>query len=86
MTILPGSFLTAELWGVGSTGPWLHDGRAGTLGEAIELHGVDNPPAGPDRSDAQDERGNYMALSDVDREAVVTFLRSLILFEDGGGE
>jgi hypothetical protein len=32
-------FLTPELWGVGSTGPWLHDARAGTLAEAILLHG-----------------------------------------------
>ena len=39
-------FLTAELWGVGNTGPWLHDNRAGTLREAILLHGEDAPLAG----------------------------------------
>ncbi len=86
VTVPRSTFVTAELWGVGSTGPWLHDGRAGSLGEAIELHGVDNPPIGPDRSEAQDERDNYVTLSDVDREAVVTFLKSLILFEDGEEE
>ena len=31
--IAPTAFLTAELWGVGNTGPWLHDARAGTLAE-----------------------------------------------------
>lgn len=74
-------FLTPELWGVGDTGPWLHDGRAATLEEAIDLHGVDSPPAigNPARSDAQEERDAFMALSADDREAVVTFLRSLIL-------
>ena len=35
----------AELWGVGTTGPCLHDDRAGTLAEAIMLHGEDTPPA-----------------------------------------
>lgn len=37
--IIPRSFfLTRPLWGVGDTGPWLHDGRASTLREAILLH------------------------------------------------
>jgi cytochrome c peroxidase len=74
-------FLTAELWGVGDTGSWLHDGRAASLEEAIDLHGVDSPPAvgNPARSEAQEERDAFLALVDGDREAVVTFLRSLIL-------
>ncbi len=75
-------FLTAELWGVGNTGPYLHDGRAGTLDEAIRLHGVDDPMtcvAGC--SEAQDERDAYVALSASDQEAVVTFLKSLILID-----
>jgi hypothetical protein len=33
------TFGTKELWGVGCTGPWLHDGRATTLREAIRYHG-----------------------------------------------
>ena len=72
------------IWGVGSTGPWLHDGRAGTLEEAILLHGVDAPPpAGdPARSEAQEERDAFAALSPGEREALVTFLKSLILFEE----
>jgi CxxC motif-containing protein (DUF1111 family) len=31
-------FRTPPLWGVSQTGPWLHDGRADTLREAIEGH------------------------------------------------
>ncbi len=76
-------FMTPELWGVGSTGPWLHDGRAGSLEEAIVLHGVDSPPppGDPARSEAQEARDAFMALADRDREAVVTFLKSLILVD-----
>ena len=40
-TIGLGEFLTPELWGVGTTGPWLHDGRALTLRQAILFHGED---------------------------------------------
>ena len=76
-------FLTAELWGTGNTGPWLHDGRAGTLEEAIVLHGENDPPSpgDPNRSEAQEARDAFIDLADEDREAVVTFLRSLILFQ-----
>src|SRR6185295_13398676 len=57
-------FLTAELWGVGNTGPWLHDGRAGSLEEAVLLHGVDSPPppGAPDRSEAQEARDAFRDL------------------------
>lgn len=73
-------FLTAELWGVGTTGPWLHDDRAGTLAEAILLHGEDAPPAvgQPGRSEAQDTRDAYRNLAPEDQRAVVTFLKSLV--------
>lgn len=79
-----GVFLTPELWGVGNTGPWLHDGRAATLEEAILLHGIDTPPppGAPERSEAQEARDAFAELSDGDREAVVTFLKSLILFAE----
>jgi CxxC motif-containing protein (DUF1111 family) len=75
-------WLTAELWGVGNTGPYLHDGRAGSLAEAIALHGEDSPPAAGDaaRSEAQEARDAYLALSPEDRAAVVTFLKSLVNF------
>jgi hypothetical protein len=75
-------FLTPELWGVGSTGPWLHDGRAASLEEAVLLHGEDSPPVDPlDRSEAQEARDRFTALGASEREDLVTFLRSLVLFE-----
>jgi mono/diheme cytochrome c family protein len=81
-------FLTAELWGVGNTGPWLHDNRAGTLREAILLHGEDTPPppGSPGRSEAQAARDGFKALSPSDQEAVVAFLRSLVTFSPEGGK
>jgi CxxC motif-containing protein (DUF1111 family) len=75
-------FLTAELWGTGNTGTWLHDGRAGTLREAILLHGEDAPPAvgDPGRSEAQESRDKFAALSAANQSALIAFLKSLITF------
>ena len=63
-------FLTRSLAGVGSTGPWLHDGRATTLEEAILAHG----------GEATASRHAYAAMSDADAARIVSFLESLILF------
>lgn len=63
-------FLTRSLAGVGSTGPWLHDGRATTLEEAIYAHG----------GEAAVSRNAYAGMSDADAARIVTFLESLILF------
>jgi hypothetical protein len=60
-------FTTARLWGVADTAPYLHDGRATTLTEAILLHG----------GEAQEQRDNFAALSDDDRIDLLSFLRSL---------
>ena len=60
-------FTTARLWGVADTAPYLHDGRATTLTEAIMLHG----------GEAEDARNAFAALSDDDRGAVIAFLRQL---------
>jgi hypothetical protein len=81
--IAANEFLTPELWGVGNTGPWLHDGRASILREAIMWHGEDDPPAvgDPDRSEAQEARDAFGALGADDQEAVLTFLRSLRTFQ-----
>jgi CxxC motif-containing protein (DUF1111 family) len=75
-------FLTAELWGTGNTGTWLHDGRAGTLREAVLLHGEDDPPAAgaPGRSEAQESRDAFAALPESEQAAVIAFLRSLLTF------
>lgn len=82
VVIDPTAFLTPELWGVGNTGPWLHDGRAGTLEEAVLLHGVDDPPVvgDPGRSDAQESRDAFAALSNEERRSLVIFLLSLRTF------
>jgi hypothetical protein len=84
--IPPDVFLTPELWGVGNTGPWLHDGRAGSLREAVLLHGEDQPPpAGdPGRSEAQESRDAFAALQADEQAAVVAFLRSLVTFAPEG--
>jgi hypothetical protein len=75
-------FLTAELWGAGNTGLWLHDGRAGTLREAVLLHGEDEPPVAGDagRSEAQESRDAFAALAEAEQSAVIAFLRSLVTF------
>lgn len=60
-------FTTARLWGVADTAPYLHDGRALTIGEAISLHG----------GEAEDERNAFLALSDEDEDDLLTFLHTL---------
>jgi len=60
-------FTTARLWGVADTAPYLHDGRATTLTEAILLHG----------GEAQPVRDRFAALHDEDRLEMLEFLRSL---------
>ena len=62
---------TASLAGVGSTGPWLHDGNATTLDEAILAHG----------GAAEESRLAYDALSEDDRAALIAFLENLILID-----
>lgn len=81
-------FMTAELWGVGNTGPWMHDDRAGTLAEAIVLHGEDSPPAPgqPGRSEAQDSRDAFVRLSKDEQTALVTFLKSLVTVAKAGDQ
>ncbi|WP_394824771.1 di-heme oxidoredictase family protein [Pendulispora albinea] len=60
-------FRTTPLWGLGAAGPYLHDGRADTLDEAIRAHGGEGLRA------AQ----TYAALSERERGALLAFLRSL---------
>jgi CxxC motif-containing protein (DUF1111 family) len=60
-------FRTAPLWGVIATGPYLHDGSADTLDDAIRMHG----------GEAQAARDAYAAMSATDQARVLAFLRSL---------
>jgi cytochrome c peroxidase len=67
----PSTFLTENLWGVGSTAPYLHDGRATTLTEAILLHGGESQPS----------RDAFAALSQPRQAELVAFLGNLVLFK-----
>ncbi len=58
---------TPPLWGVADSGPWLHDGRAETLHEAILWHG----------GEAAGSVQRYRQLNSQSQQALVTFLMSL---------
>lgn len=59
-------FRTPPLWGIGSTAPYLHDGRAETLESAILAHQREGAAA----TDA------YVALSPTEKTALIAFLRA----------
>jgi hypothetical protein len=61
------SYITARLWGVVDTAPYMHDGRATTLTEAIEWHG----------GEAQAARNKFIGLSDSKKVALLKYMRSL---------
>ena len=60
-------FTTARLWGVADSGPYLHDGRALTITDAIQLLG----------GEAQEAKDRFAALNQDDINAVLAFLYSL---------
>jgi hypothetical protein len=62
---------TTPLWGVGSTGPYGHDGANLSLDEVIRRHG----------GEALESRKAYLALSRGDRRKVIEFLESLVLYQ-----
>lgn len=61
------TWLTRPLWGLAETAPYLHDGRAATIPDAIRAHG----------GDAQDSRDAFIALSDEEQASLHVFLLSL---------
>jgi hypothetical protein len=63
-------FMTAPLWGVGSTAPYGHDGRSINLTEVILRHG----------GEAQAERDRFAALASSWQAVLLEFLNSLVLF------
>lgn len=77
ISIAPQYFLTRVLWGVGDTGPWLHDGRARDLREAILLH--ESPG-----SEANAVIIAFRKCKREDQEALIQFLLSLRLPVDEG--
>ncbi|MCA9684457.1 MAG: hypothetical protein KC457_19845 [Myxococcales bacterium] len=60
-------FRTQPLWGIIAVAPYLHDGRATTLDEAIRMHG----------GEGQGSADAYEALEAGEREALIEFLASL---------
>ncbi|MFA0811497.1 di-heme oxidoredictase family protein [Microbulbifer epialgicus] len=72
-------FITARLWGVADTAPYLHDGRALTLVEAILLH--DNPG-----SEASAAAQNFKNLSEEKQNKILNFLMSLRMPENPVGD
>ena len=65
------TWITKELWGVGSTAPYLHDGRATTITEAILEHG----------GESQQSRKAFQSLSTRQQQRLIAFLENLILFK-----
>jgi CxxC motif-containing protein (DUF1111 family) len=63
----PAEFRTEPLMGLRLATRFLHDGRASTIEQAVTLHG----------GEAQGARDRFTHLSDRERAAVITFLKTL---------
>ena len=63
-------FMTTPLWGVGSTGPYGHDGRSINLTEVILRHG----------GEAQSARDRFARMNRFEQETILAMLNSLIIF------
>lgn len=59
---------TAPLWGLRDSAPYMHDGRAATVLEAIALHG----------GEASGTRDRFLNLSIDQRDAILAFLDTLV--------
>jgi CxxC motif-containing protein (DUF1111 family) len=59
---------TPPLWGLRDTAPYLHDGRAATLEQAIAFHG----------GEGSRSRAKYFALAPAERFQLQAFLKSLV--------
>ncbi len=66
--VLPSEFRTAPLWGAWATPPYLHDGRAETLSEAILMGHA---------GEAQAARDAYAGGSSGEQGALLAFLRGI---------
>jgi cytochrome c peroxidase len=64
---LQSEWRTPPLWGLGDSPPYLHDGRAATVNDAIEWHG----------GEAEFSVKQYKELELTDRVSLVNFLHSL---------
>ncbi len=59
---------TPPLWGIRDSGPYLHDGRATTLEQAIAMHG----------GEGDDSKEAFAALEPKEKAMLITFLKSLV--------
>ncbi|MDM4018519.1 di-heme oxidoredictase family protein [Roseiconus lacunae] len=59
---------TPPLWGVADSAPYMHDGRAETLLEAITLHGGESAAT----------RDRFLSLPKPGRDAIIAFLETLV--------
>ncbi|MFN3197073.1 MAG: di-heme oxidoredictase family protein [Bradymonadia bacterium] len=65
--VAPNMWLTRSLWGLADTAPYLHDGRAPTVHDAILWHG----------GEAEASSTAYLELSEEEQGALRVFLMSL---------
>jgi CxxC motif-containing protein (DUF1111 family) len=63
----PSEWRTPPLWGVADSAPYLHDGRAATLEDAIHMHGGQGKRAAT----------NYARLDRAEQLQLIAFLRTL---------
>lgn len=63
----PSEWRTPPLWGVADSAPYLHDGRAATLQQAIELHGGQGGPSAR----------RFRALGGAEQSRLIAFLKTL---------
>ncbi|MEM6469708.1 MAG: di-heme oxidoredictase family protein [Planctomycetota bacterium] len=59
---------TPPLWGVADSAPYMHDGRAETLLEAISMHG----------GESAGTRDRFLRLSKPDRDSIIDFLNTMV--------
>lgn len=64
------NIMTEPLWGVGTSASYGHDGRTHSIEEVIVRHG----------GEAQTARNAFVALSRANKNFVLSFLNSLVLF------
>ena len=64
-------FLTNKLWDVGNSDPYGHRGDVTTMTEAIDYHG----------GDARESRDAYFALPQDAQDAVIEFMKALVVLE-----
>lgn len=66
-TSSPSEWRTPPLWGIADSAPYLHDGRAATLAEAIKLHAGQAAPSA----------NRFAGLSSAQQDELIAFLNTL---------